>query len=179
MAWIWYFTAYSFLGYCLEKIFARLTHSPRQVRRCFLVLPLCPVYGLAMAAILALGGGFHATWEQAFFGGVTATAVEYAVHWGYERVFGVQFWDYSDTKMDVDGRICLPFSVAWGVLSLLAVRYIQPELHAAVSRIPLEWGTVWMTMLGVDAMYTARTLLRWHDPELLSLPALRRREKAS
>ncbi|MBQ5443035.1 MAG: hypothetical protein IIT47_05640, partial [Oscillospiraceae bacterium] len=49
MAWIWYFTAYSFLGYCLEKIFARLTHSPRQVRRCFLVLPLCPVYGLAMA----------------------------------------------------------------------------------------------------------------------------------
>jgi hypothetical protein len=35
-----------------------------------------------------------------------------------------------------------------------------------------------MTLLGIDALYTARTLLRWHDPELLSLPALRRREKA-
>ena len=66
LEWLWYFSAYSFLGYCLEKIFARVTHSPRQVRRCFLVLPLCPVYGLAMTAILALGGGFRAVWEQIF-----------------------------------------------------------------------------------------------------------------
>lgn len=34
----------------------------------------------------------------------------------------MQFWDYSLTKCDVNGRICLPFSICWGILSMLAVR---------------------------------------------------------
>ena len=41
----WYFIAYSFIGYCLEKIYAAAIHAPRQTRKCFLLLPLCPVYG--------------------------------------------------------------------------------------------------------------------------------------
>lgn len=52
--WFVYFLFYSLGGYGLEKLHARLTHSPRQVRKCFLLLPLCPVYGLAMTALAAL-----------------------------------------------------------------------------------------------------------------------------
>ena len=52
--WFLYFIFYSFAGYLLEKLFAWLIHSPNQVRKCFFLLPLCPVYGLAMAAVLAL-----------------------------------------------------------------------------------------------------------------------------
>ena len=52
--WLVWFFFYSFLGYGLEKLHARLFRSPRQVRKCFLLLPLCPVYGLAMTALLAL-----------------------------------------------------------------------------------------------------------------------------
>ena len=54
MYWLWLFCLYSFLGYLLEKIFAAVTGSRHQVRKCFLLLPLCPVYGLGMAAVLAL-----------------------------------------------------------------------------------------------------------------------------
>ena len=45
MYWLWLFCLYSFLGYLLEKIFAAVTGSRHQVRKCFLLLPLCPVYG--------------------------------------------------------------------------------------------------------------------------------------
>ena len=51
---LWLFWTYSFLGYLLEKAFAWLTRSPQQVRKCFLLLPLCPVYGLGVLAVLAL-----------------------------------------------------------------------------------------------------------------------------
>ena len=51
---IWYWFAYSFLGYCLEKLFAAATRSGHRLRRCFVFLPLCPVYGLALLAVLAL-----------------------------------------------------------------------------------------------------------------------------
>ena len=50
---------------------------------------------------------------------ITATTAEYAVHLFCDAVLGVRFWDYSATKTDVNGRICLPFSLAWGVLCLL------------------------------------------------------------
>ena len=43
---IWYWFAYSFFGYCLEKLFAAATSSGHRLRRCFVFLPLCPVYGL-------------------------------------------------------------------------------------------------------------------------------------
>ena len=112
---IWYWFAYSFLGYCLEKLFAAATRSSHRLRRCFVFLPLCPVYGFAMVTILLLGAEkLPGAWEQILLGTLAATAMEYAVHWGYERLFQVQFWDYSSTKCDVNGRICLPFSICWG-----------------------------------------------------------------
>ena len=50
--WFWLFLLYSFGGYVLEKLYAAARRSPHQVRKCFLLLPLCPVYGLAMLAVL-------------------------------------------------------------------------------------------------------------------------------
>ena len=47
---LWYFWIYSFLGYLLEKGFAKVTGAKLQGRKCFLLFPLCPVYGLGMLA---------------------------------------------------------------------------------------------------------------------------------
>ncbi|MFR1617849.1 MAG: putative ABC transporter permease [Dysosmobacter welbionis] len=44
--WLWTFWTYSFLGYLLERGYAIATHADRQARKCFLLLPMCPVYGL-------------------------------------------------------------------------------------------------------------------------------------
>ena len=72
---LWRFWLYSFLGYLLEKAFAAATRSPHQVRKCFFLMPMCPVYGLAVMAVLALPAeltdGF---WPLAWWGGLTATA---------------------------------------------------------------------------------------------------------
>lgn len=66
---IWYWFAYSFLGYCLEKLFAAATSSSHRLRRCFVFLPLCPVYGFAMVTILLLGAEkLPGAWEQILLG---------------------------------------------------------------------------------------------------------------
>ena len=51
---LWIFWSFSLLGWGLERLFAAVTRSPQRRRRCLLLLPLCPVYGLGMAAVLAL-----------------------------------------------------------------------------------------------------------------------------
>ena len=93
MQWFWFFFFYSLGGYGLEKAYAFITRPRHRVRKCFLLLPLCPVYGLAMTAVLRLAGGEESFWRLALYGGILCTAVEYAVHFLYEKCLGVLFWD--------------------------------------------------------------------------------------
>ena len=51
LEWLWYFIWYSFLGFLLEVGYARWTGGRRD-RKCLLLLPLCPVYGLGACAVL-------------------------------------------------------------------------------------------------------------------------------
>ena len=127
MTWFWLVIFYSFGGYLLEKGYAAAVRSPHRVRKCFLLLPLCPVYGLAMLAAGHLPPSCtEPFWRLVLYGGLTCTAVEYAVHFLYEKLLGVLFWDYSDTKLDLNRRICFPFAVVWGLLSAAVLRWVQP-----------------------------------------------------
>ena len=159
--YLWSFLTYGFLGYLLEKVYALVTRSRHTVRKGYLLLPVCPVYGLAMLAVLALPPDMTDTfWHLALYGGLTATAVEYAVHFCCDRLLGVMFWDYSSTKMDLNRRVCLPFALIWGPLAAVTARYIHPLL------------------LTVDSFFTVRLLLQYHDLDLLSWKKLLRRRSA-
>ena len=105
-------------------------------------------------------------------GAAVCTAVEYGVHLFYDRVFHVRFWDYHGLRGHIRGRVCPHFSVAWGVLSAIAVRWVQPAVGAAVAGIP-SWVVflLWI-VLAADCVFTAALLLRCRDTELLAIPAM-------
>ncbi len=163
---LWQFWIYSFAGFLLETAFALVTRAEHRKRRCFLMLPLCPVYGLGVLAVLSLPSSMVNTfWGLVFWGGLTATAVEYGVHLLYEKLFHVRFWDYSAVWGNLGGRISLPFSVAWGILlaSLLpaAHRWLEP----LIEKIPVA-VTWWMVVLfAADAALSAWVLYETGDPE--------------
>ena len=160
----WYFIAYSFIGYCLEKIYAAAIHAPRQTRKCFLLLPLCPVYGLAMSAAAVTVPEHWPFLLTAAAGALICTGTEYLVHWLYGVMFSVSFWDYTGEKLNVHGRVCLRFTAAWGLLSALGLKLYTAWM----------WG-----VFAVDCALSAGVLLKYHDTELLSLPALLRQLRAS
>lgn len=170
--WFLYFVIYSFFGYCLEKLFARAVHSGRQVRKCFLLLPLCPVYGLGMLSVLLLCDPRHPFFVQAVLGGTLCTGAEYLVHFFYDKVFQVKFWDYSGLSLHVNGRICPQFALIWGFLSAAAARFIHPAVTALAAAIPPPLTFALWIVLAADCVFTASLLRRYHDTELLSLAAL-------
>ena len=165
---LWYFWIYSFLGFLLEKAFAAATHSPHPVRRCFLLLPLCPVYGLGMLAVLALPEGIRGGGWLFLLGGIAATAVEYAVHWWYETFLGVCFWDYSDQVGNLRGRVCLPFFLIWGVLTAAAVWWVHPFVFRLAAVIPPAVTYAALLLFTLDAVCSARFLKVTGDIDALS-----------
>jgi len=57
---------------------------------------------------------------------VVMTLFEYFAAVFCEEVLGQKLWDYSNNFMNFQGRICLTSSIAWGVLSILAVKVLGP-----------------------------------------------------
>ena len=162
-AWFWCFMAYSFLGFLLEVAYARATGG-RPDRKCLLVLPLCPVYGLGACAVLALSG-FVRDFSPLLFllSAAAATGVEYAMSLFYQRVLGVSFWDYGELPWNLGGRVCLPFSLAWGCLALPLVYWLHPLLSPWLSAVPgpVTWASG--LALGADVLLSAALLRRTGD----------------
>jgi uncharacterized membrane protein len=76
--------------------------------------------------------------------------------------------------MDVGGRICLPFTLIWGVLVVIAVRCVQPLLVSVLGSVPpaLTYGVLLAVI--ADAFFSALVLRRTGDVDMMSLPKLLR-----
>ncbi len=167
MLWFWNFFVYSFLGYLLEEVFSLAIRRPGD-RKCLVVLPLCPVYGLGACAILLLPEAVDASPPLLFLlGGLAATAAEYLTAVFYEKVLGVAFWDYRGLPGSVDGRVCLPFSLAWGALAVALARWVHPALEPFLSTIPAPVTWAAAAALGADLALSAFLLKRTGDKTCL------------
>ena len=71
---LWYFTIYSFLGWCSEVIFATVT-TGKFVNRGFLNGPVCPIYGFGMSLVLLVLLPFSDNIPLLFIGGASSSAV--------------------------------------------------------------------------------------------------------
>ena len=177
--WLWTFWTYSFLGYLLERGYAIATHADRQARKCFLLLPMCPVYGLGALAVLALPESLSGSfWSLALWGGLAATAVEYAVHVLYDRLLGVRFWDYSQVRWNLRGRVCLPFSLAWSLLVAAGLPVIQAAIAPALAAVPPTATYAALLVFTADTVVSLQLLRRAGDPAVLSLGNLRAASEA-
>ena len=124
------FLLYSFLGFLLELLHARVHGSRGHGRKCLLFLPLCPVYGFGTLAILHMPAPLLNNPLTVFLaGGLLATLVEYGVALFYQVGAGVKFWDYSQQPGNLGGKICPLYTLFWGLLSLPQVYVFHPFLR--------------------------------------------------
>lgn len=133
----WQFLLYSFFGFLFEISFARLIRHPKRDRKCHLILPVCPVYGIGALAILLLPQWIKASPLLLYLGGaLTATGAEWALAVFYEKFARAPFWDYSALPWNLRGRVCLIFSLFWGLLALPLVYWVEPWLAPRLALIP-------------------------------------------
>lgn len=68
----------------------------------------------------------HVEWDtplikQGIVGACIVTALEFIVGMIVNVYFGWGIWDYSNVPLNFMGQICLPFSIMWIAVSILAV----------------------------------------------------------
>jgi len=142
------YLVYSFLGWVGETVVA--TIKGRQfTNRGMASGPFCFVYGTA-GVLLAVGlADLRTNWLALFAGSfLIATVVEWVTAKFLERVHHRRWWDYSGKKFNLDGYVCLQYSVLWGVLGAVSVRWGNDLLLRLCALFPplLFHIAVWVSM---------------------------------
>ena len=120
---LWLFLVYSFLGWVLETA-AGTIKKKRFTNRGFTTGPFCGVYGTAAVLMAAALQELRGNPVFLFLGcAAVATAVEWITGKTLERLNRKKWWDYSEKRWNFDGYICLSYSVLWGILGFVAVRW--------------------------------------------------------
>lgn len=127
-----YFIIYSVAGFIIETIFGVLTKGVLESRKSFLYGPFCSIYGLgAVLMILPLQRFKKNNYTLFAAGFVIGSIIEYLVSLIGELIFHIKWWDYSDQILNLNGRICVLFSLFWGLLAI----YLMSDINKRVDKL--------------------------------------------
>ncbi len=130
------FFLYAFIGWCMECVVIRIQNGDWE-NRGFTRLPFCIIYGfggmLGYACFSPLSG--HPV-LLGLIAAAAATVFEFLTAKVMLRLFGELWWDYSRRPFNYKGILCLESSVAWGVLLLFVVFFLEGFLFRIVLRLP-------------------------------------------
>lgn len=149
---LWTFFFYSFAGWCCEVVFAACK-TGKFVNRGFLLGPVCPIYGFGVTAAVLLIAPIQAHWLQAYLvATLVPTIIEYFVGWLADKLLHVRLWDYSGMPLNLNGYVCLLFSLVWGLACLFIVAVFHPMVLHLLAWVPTIPG--WILL----ALFTATIL---------------------
>lgn len=133
----WYFLFFSIIGLGIETLFCYFTTGVWESRKGLLYGPFCPVYGVgASLLILALSRFRKNGFKLFLYGAILGNVIEYLLSFFLEALYGTRFWDYTYLSYNLNGRICILYSIFWGILALFLIKLIKPWLDKVLLKIP-------------------------------------------
>ena len=125
---IYFFVIGAFLGWLLECVFKFVTRNFARAPG-ILNTPFCILYGfgtLTLSMVInRLTNRFWVTFVLSF---LILTTMEYITYILLAKVYYIRLWDYSDMKFKFNEKVCFEFSLIWGLLGALYIKYLLPFL---------------------------------------------------
>lgn len=137
------FLSYSFLGWLMEVI-GKLIQLKRFVNRGFLIGPYCPIYGSGAILITFLLKKYTNDPFTLFIMAILLCGtLEYLTSYLMEKLYNARWWDYSQRKFNINGRVCLNTIIPFGLLGMFIIYVSNPFLFELIDRLS-EW---WLNIL--------------------------------
>lgn len=131
-----YLIIYSVIGYVVETIYGIITKGQWESRQSFLYGPFCGIYGLGATILIISLQNFKQSNHKLFWVGfIVGSVIEYAISLIGELIFNIKWWDYSDRAFNINGRVCVTFSIFWGLLSIYLMTYLNPRVDRIINFI--------------------------------------------
>ena len=71
-----------------------------------------------------------------------------------EALFSLKWWDYTQDVLNLNGRISIFYSFAWGIIAILFINFVYPffkkKINIILSKIPYK-----VQIIGVNVLLIA------------------------
>lgn len=157
----------SFAGVVIELLWCLITNGYLESRSGLVYGPFNLLYGAGAVALTICLYKFRnrGSWLSFLGGMVVGSIVEYVCSWGQEMLFGSRSWDYSHMPFNINGRICLLYSVFWGLLGVLWIKDLYPRIAKLLLKIPNHIGKIITWLLTaffiLNVFMSAVSICRW------------------
>ncbi len=157
------FFMYSFLGWCLE-VGCKLISDHKFVNRGFLIGPYCPIYGWgAIIMTLLLNKYLNDPLTLFIMIILICSILEYFTSYFLEKIYHTRWWDYTNYKFNINGRICLETMIPFGIFGLLIMYKVNPFFINTINKIPQNISIILAIILVfiflIDNIISSKTIL--------------------
>lgn len=159
----------SFMGVVVELLWCLITNGYLESRSGLVYGPFNMLYGVGAAVLSLTLYRFRnrGRWLSFLGGFVVGSVVEYLCSWGQEALLGSRSWDYSGMPFNINGRICLLYSIFWGILGVLWIKDLYPRMSKWILKIPNHAGKIvtWVltVFMAVNCLVSAVAVWRWAE----------------
>ena len=133
---IFYFMIYSVVGWIYETTLCSITDR-HFVNRGFLNGPYCPIYGSGALLDVLILGRIENPFLLFILGVLVTCSLEYLTSYVMEKLFKARWWDYSDKKFNIGGRVCLLGAVVFGLFSVVLIKLLHPAVRSLADKLPV------------------------------------------
>lgn len=143
---------YSFVGWIIEELYC-LVVNRKFKKDGFLRGPIKPMYGIAMCTLVLCYYVLNIRGiTMAILCFLIPTAVEYVSGYLMKLLFNKTYWNYGGNRFNLNGHICLKFSLYWMILSVIGILFFQPilnNIYIEMNSVYLKIFIVLMSVLGI------------------------------
>ncbi|MBR3116480.1 MAG: putative ABC transporter permease [Bacilli bacterium] len=167
----------SLVGWVVEGLYTLIVFHELVNHSAVVIGPFDMAYGICFVALTLLFYKFkNINIFKAFIVGfIGGTVLEYIMSLGMEIFLGFTAWDYSTYPLNINGRVCLIYSVFWGLLGISWVKIVYPLIQKLLNKFNYKIATrvaiilfvflVFDVMLTIQARERARQLLKGIEPK--------------
>ena len=161
------FIIYSFLGWAVE-VLDSFYNLKKFVNRGFLIGPYCPIYGVGLLIIIHFLKSYTDSYLVVFVMSMFICMIlEYFTSYIMEKLFNARWWDYSDKKYNINGRICLETTIPFGLGGMAIMYIVNPLLEKVLkslsNNILIIISIVLFVIFLVDLIISLIVILRVKD----------------
>lgn len=167
--YVWIFIAGCYGGFLVETLWCLIKNGYIESRKSLVLGHLSVAYGMGAVLLTLILVRFQRAklWKIFLIAFVSGTVTEYICSLGQEICFGTVAWDYSHLPLNINGRVCLLYSLFWGVLGVVWVKAVIPLMRKIFDRVhlPFEKVIIWafIAFFVFDCALSASAALRMNE----------------
>ena len=167
----------SLVGWVVEGLYTLIVFHELVNHSAVVIGPFDMAYGICFVLLTLLfyklpNISFVKAFLLSFLGG---TILEYIMSLGMEIFLGFTAWDYSTYPLNINGRVCLIYSVFWGILGIAWVKLVFPFIMKLLNKFNYKIANkvaiilfvflVFDVILTIQARERAKAKMRGIEPK--------------